>query len=625
MNRVSVFKSILWIILGLGLSAGITRMIFGLGSVTNLSDTTPWGLWKGFNVVPGIALAGGGFVLTAIIYVMRKSEYHRYAKISVLLALLGYITAATALVAELGLPWLVWHPVIYWQHHSALFEVAWCVMLYLLVLFLEFIPVPLEETGWLASVRRFLTKYKIVLVILGIMISTLHQSSLGTLFLITPEKLHPLWYSSLLPILFFISAVAIGPLMVILAVNVISYLYRRELEEAKLARLGLFSVGVLVVYGLIRLVDLIVTGKFGELVSGSWPMVVFWIELSLMVLIPIVFLSFKRLRYSRVALSVATASGVLGMGLNRANVAGIMLVNTGRPYIPTVFEVFISLGIVSAAVLVFLFCVERFKMWEGKWDDPRNRDEAPPEFDRVSDVWLGTPRLAYRSLYSLIFVFSLALGFALISGDRLRSEGIPDIEAAPARGGDTLFIDGNRDAYGVAFAHLDHSDRLGGDTACVQCHHMNIPLDKNSACYRCHGKMYTPVDMFRHDWHASPDGGNLACRECHPADLPRTAATAQACDHCHQDLIPPGATIEVVDYEAPAYTDAMHILCIDCHSREAELSAENDNLDQCAACHTMRQLTQMPPEKRTLFRDTTINHVIIPGFEEIDRNEGRSQ
>ena len=223
MNRVNIFKSILWAITGAAIAFGATRMLFGLGSVSNLSDATPWGIWKGLNVVPGIALAAGGFVVTAVIYIMRKEEFHRYAKVSVLLAFLGYITAATALVVELGLPWMVWHPIIYWQHHSALFEISWCVILYLTVLFLEFIPVPLEETGRLAGIRRFLTKYKIVLVFLGVMISTLHQSSLGTLFLITPEKLHPLWYTPLLPVLFFISAVAIGPLMLILAVLTVSY------------------------------------------------------------------------------------------------------------------------------------------------------------------------------------------------------------------------------------------------------------------------------------------------------------------------------------------------------------------------------------------------------------------
>ncbi|MCK4371640.1 MAG: polysulfide reductase NrfD, partial [candidate division Zixibacteria bacterium] len=215
MNRLDVFKSVLWTLTGLAIATAITRFIFGLGAVSNLSDSTPWGIWKGLSVVPGIALAAGGFVVTAVIYILKREEFHRYAKVAVLIAFLGYLSAATALVVELGLPWLVWQPVIYWQFHSALFEVSWCVMLYLGVLLLEFLPVPLEETGWFAGLRRFLTKYKLVLVFLGIMISSLHQSSLGTLFLITPEKLHPLWYSALLPIEFLISAIAVGPLVVI--------------------------------------------------------------------------------------------------------------------------------------------------------------------------------------------------------------------------------------------------------------------------------------------------------------------------------------------------------------------------------------------------------------------------
>ena len=110
MNRVNIFKSVLWAITGAAIAFGITRMFFGLGSVSNLSDATPWGIWKGLNVIPGIALAAGGFVVTAIIYIMRRNEYHRYARVAVLLAFLGYLTAATALVVELGLPWMVWHP-----------------------------------------------------------------------------------------------------------------------------------------------------------------------------------------------------------------------------------------------------------------------------------------------------------------------------------------------------------------------------------------------------------------------------------------------------------------------------------------------------------------------------------
>lgn len=612
MKRLYIFKSILWSITGLAIAAGITRMIFGLGSITNLSDSTPWGFWKGFNVIPGIALAAGGFVVTAIIYVMGKREYHRYAKVTVLLALLGYISAATALVVELGLPWMVWKPVIYWQPHSALFEVAWCVILYLTVLFLEFIPVPLEETSKLAKVRKFLTKYKIVLVFLGIMISTLHQSSLGTMFLIVPGKLHALWYSSFLPLLFFISAVAVGPLMLILAVLTISYFYYKPLERQKLSTLAFWSVFAISIYGIIRLVDLVVHDKLTFVFNGSWQSVVFLIEFALIVVIPILLLGIKRFRNSKTKLWLGCISAVVGILINRANVAGIMLVFTGQVYIPTIFEIFISLGIVSAVILVFLFCIEHFNVWDVKWENPKDKPDSYPEFDRPSEVWLGTPKIASRAVFSLIFVLSLAFGFSLISTDRIQSKGIDSVIVQKARGGDTLFVDGNMDGYGVSFPHEFHVEKNGDKQSCVLCHHMNLPKDKQSGCYSCHQRMYTTADAFKHDWHASPSGGNITCNECHPTGQERLTATAQKCDVCHKDLYPVQAAFSVEQYNALSYTDAMHSLCVDCHRNKELEFVEKKDLDRCANCHESTPPSYLKPEYQQKFKKKKFNHVVLP-------------
>lgn len=617
MRRVTMFKSILWAILGMGIASGITRMLFGLGAITNQSDATPWGIWKGMNVIPGIALAAGGFVITALIYVMRREDLHRYAKISVLMAFLGYLSAATALVVELGLPWMVWHPIIYWQHHSALFEVSWCVMLYLLVLFLEFIPTPLEETGRLARLRRFLTRYKIVLVILGIMISTLHQSSLGTLFLITPEKLHPLWYSSLLPILFFVSAVAVGPLMLNAGVLTISSLYRKPIEIDKLAKIGLFSLGALVVYGLVRFIDIIATGKAGIMFTGSWQTLIFWIESALTLALPIICLSSRRLRYSQTGLWVASLSGVIGLGLHRANIAGIMLVRTGPPYVPTIYELMISFGIISAAILAFLFFVERFRMWDEKWESPLEGAEAPSRFDRAAQVWLGTPRVAGRTIFSLVLVLSVAFGFAIMPGKRIRSEGIRAVPVSEARGVDTMYVDGNTDAWGVTFPHQAHIDREGNKQSCVKCHHMNYPLDEATGCYACHHRMYTTGDAFRHDWHADPDGANLACTECHPSTQQRMASSAQACDKCHKDLIPQGAAIEIEQYNTPAYVDAMHGVCVDCHRSRSVERVDWKKLPLCPTCHAEPTPSYWPEETRQVHRDTVYNRVVLPDIGDI--------
>jgi Ni/Fe-hydrogenase subunit HybB-like protein len=179
MNRVQNTKLILWLITGFAAAVGITRFIFGLGATTNLSDATPWGLWIGFDVMGGVALAAGGFVLTAIVYIMKRDKFHPLVRPAVLTAFLGYLAVIFGLLFDLGLPWNIWHMMIYWNPHSPLFEVGWCVMLYTTVLLLEFSPVPLESTSRYARVRKFLMKFRFLFVLLGIMLSTLHQSSLG--------------------------------------------------------------------------------------------------------------------------------------------------------------------------------------------------------------------------------------------------------------------------------------------------------------------------------------------------------------------------------------------------------------------------------------------------------------
>ncbi len=612
MNRVDVFKSVLWTLTGLAVATAITRFIFGLGAVSNLSDSTPWGIWKGLNVVPGIALAAGGFVVTAVIYVLKREEFHRYAKVAVLIAFLGYLSAATALVVELGLPWLVWQPVIYWQFHSALFEVSWCVMLYLGVLLLEFLPVPLEETSWFAGLRRFLTKYKLVLVFLGIMISCLHQSSLGTLFLITPEKLHPLWYSALLPIEFLVSAIAVGPLVVILGVLVICYMYRKEADRKTLSKLAYLGFIVTVIYGLIRFIDLGVNGKLPTIFDGSWQSTVFLIEIALMLVIPIVLLGIRKLRYSQAGLAIACFSAVIGLGLDRANIAGVMLQVPGSHYYPTIYEVFVSLGIVAGAIIVFLFCVEHFKIWDVKWKDPRERAEYCPKFGLASDVWLGSPGVTERVKYSLIFVLSFALGFALMPQDRIESKGVEEITVQKARGGDTLFIDGNLDAFGTLFDHARHVDNLGQKESCIRCHHMNVPLDKESGCWECHSSMYTATDIFRHDWHASPNGAAIACDVCHEPPQERQKASAKKCRDCHVDLYADSTADTLDTYLAMSYVDAMHILCVDCHRWLASADTTRAALAQCPTCHTGSQPDYLKADMRGELRRPAPNHVMMP-------------
>jgi len=167
MNRVQNTKLVLWLITGFAAAVGLNRFIFGLGATTNLTDSTPWGLWIGFDVMSGVALAAGGFVMTAIFYIMKREEFQPFVRPAVLTAFLGYLAVIFGLMFDLGLPWNIWHMIIYWNPKSPLFEVGWCVMLYTAVLLLEFSPVPLENYSRYAKIRNFLMRFRFLFILLG--------------------------------------------------------------------------------------------------------------------------------------------------------------------------------------------------------------------------------------------------------------------------------------------------------------------------------------------------------------------------------------------------------------------------------------------------------------------------
>jgi len=613
MDRVQNTKLILWLITGIAAAAGITRFVFGLGATTNLTDSTPWGFWIGFDVMGGVALAAGGFVITAICYIMKRDEFHPLVRPAVLTAFLGYLAVVFGLKFDLGLPWNIWHMIIYWNLHSPLFEVGWCVMLYSSVLLLEFSPVPLEETSHYAKIRRFLVKLRLPLVFLGIMLSTLHQSSLGSLFLIMPFRLHALWYSSILPVMFFMSAVALGLMMVSLESLASHWLYRRKPESDLVAKLGKAVVWVLGMYLVVKLADIIISGEFGLIFSGTWESYVFIAEMLISVIVPMIIFGVPRLRVNPAGQWAGSIMVVFGMVFNRINVGGLtMLSATGDMYVPSWMELVVSAGVVSVAALVFLWAVERLHVWEQKPADPQAEPYAPALFDRSSESWLGTPGVAARTKYSLAFIFSLAIGFAIMPEGKIHSEGIEDAIAQKARGGDTLSIDGNRDDFGVPFDHKAHAARDSSSTSCATCHHMNMPHDTESGCWECHKAMYAKTDVSAHDWHSSELGANLECGECHRGGEERRAESAKECSECHKDLLPAGATIKVEQYYAPSYTDAMHSLCVGCHEKKAVEIPDKPQLALCTTCHRNGQMGIADADQQYRRTTRTFNRVSLP-------------
>ncbi len=628
MNRVHTTKIVLWIIAGLAAAVALNRYIFGLGLTTNLNDITPWGLWIGFDVMGGVALAAGGFVITAIFYIMKREEFHPLVKPAVLTAFLGYLAVIFGLLVDLGLPWNIWHMLIFWNPHSPLFEVGWCVMLYTTVLLLEFSPVPLEKFSRYARVRNFLVKYKFWFVLLGIMLSTLHQSSLGTLFLIMPYKLYPLWYSNILPIQFFISAVSLGLMMVAFESLVSHWLYKRKSETNLVAKLCGAVVWVLALYFVVKFTDIIAAGKFELIFNGSWQSNLFIIEVLISTIIPAVLFAVPKLRKNNIVQWTGSFMVVFGMVMNRMDVGGVsMLGATKDSYTPAWTEIVISLGIVSIAALVFLFFIENFHIWDIRPEEPESLPHTPPAFDYTTKTWIGTPDVSNLTKHSLAFILSFALGMFLMPGGHLHSKGVDNVKVKKASGFDTLYINGNRDDQLVKFTHKAHINwiekhkySLNGNDSCSTCHHLKLPGEKLSDCWECHSSMYSKVNFFRHDWHASVHGANLKCENCHKAGVTRSANTAKKCVSCHPNY--KFAAGKAKDkYEMLSYVDAMHNLCVSCHIKEAKILKDKPNLARCSTCHKTQLPDNLTAGLSWKFKVPHFSNVILPDVKEVKIKE----
>jgi len=219
--------------------------------------------------------------------------------------------------------------------------------------------------------------------------------------------------------------------------------------------------------------------------------------------------------------------------------------------------------------------------------------------------------VAGRTVYSLAFILSVSVGFALLKPQPTASRGVEATPVHHARGGETLWIDANLDGYGVAFQHETHQKRNGGKASCAQCHHMNLPRDRNSGCHQCHRDMYLASDAFRHGWHASSKGGQLACVECHRRGETRGSHTAKPCVSCHKDLLPAGAVIQIRQYRAAGYVEALHQLCNRCH---AGVAAEQNRpeMTRCSWCHKGTRDYVDAEELASRKRRSVGKHIVLP-------------
>jgi Ni/Fe-hydrogenase subunit HybB-like protein len=353
-------------ILLLGAVLIVIRFAKGLGSVTNLSQDFPWGIWIGFDVITGVAFAGGAYVITFMVYILRLEKYHPIVRITVLNGFLAYVFYAGALLLDLGRPWNVINPIIgnSFGVSSVMFLVAWHFMLYMIAEFIEFSPAVAEWLGW-KRVRKFLAGLTLGTVIFGITLSTLHQSGLGALFLMARSKIHPLWYSEFIPILFFVSSIFAGLSMVIFEGSISEKVFKHRISRKIHAShndivLGLAKIcaGTMYVYFFLKVLVFIHGQHWDYLNSplGYW----FLIEIVGFVLIPCRLFT-QAVRYKNVsAVKFAAALTLIGIVINRLNVS-VIAYKWYAPvhYFPAWQEIAITAAVIVAELVALRWIVNR--------------------------------------------------------------------------------------------------------------------------------------------------------------------------------------------------------------------------------------------------------------------------
>lgn len=337
-------------------AAALYRFSTGLGAATNLSDEVPWGLWIGIDVLAGVALAAGGFTIAGAVYIFNMKKYKPVARAAVLTAFVGYVVVSIGILFDIGKPLTLWHPLVMWQPHSIMFEVVVCVVLYTTVLALEFAGPFLEGTG--SSLAKTFTSRKVMipLSIAAISLSFLHQSSLGALFLLMPAKLNHLWWTTMLPYNFFISAIAAGLAMVSFEYVIASSVFKHDCDMEILRGLAKGTAIALLVYFLLRVGDIMIKGNMG-LMFADGAGKLFMLEMAL-VLIPMVMLFINSSSAQTAgAIFVPQMLVLVGIVLNRLDILFLVQLKDGAIYSPSFIEIVITVGLISAIVLAYRVAV----------------------------------------------------------------------------------------------------------------------------------------------------------------------------------------------------------------------------------------------------------------------------
>jgi Ni/Fe-hydrogenase subunit HybB-like protein len=353
LTRHTVLFSLLGTLVVMGLVAALGRLLLGLGASTALSDGYPWGIWIGLDFLL-IAFSGAGFTMAALVHVFRQEKYRPALRPALLTGLLGYTAVLLILLLDLGRWDRFYHFLILWNPHSPLFEICWCVLLYTVVLAIEFSPALFQRLKWPGPARR-VGRLMLPVAVAGVTLSSLHQSTLGTLYLNMPQRLHALWYTPALPVLFFVSAVMAGLGVAVLAYVGAGRLHGQPARPAVTSGLARGAGWVSLLYLLLKLGELGAAGELPALLALDRPALLFGLELGLGALLPAVLLLLPATRRHRVYQLGGAALILLGVCANRFNATLFAQTSpvAGAAYAPHLMEWLTALGIIAAAALAW--------------------------------------------------------------------------------------------------------------------------------------------------------------------------------------------------------------------------------------------------------------------------------
>ncbi len=362
LRSIPRFSYLLAVLTILGLGAGFYRLYAGLGDTTNMSKVFPWGVWISFDLTT-VALSGGAFTLAALVYVFHMHDLHPATRPTVLFGLLGYGSVLVILFFDLGRWDRFWHFLVYPNINSALFEVSWCIAIYSTILVYEFSPVIVERFGN-NKLLELIKKMTVPMVIAGVTLSSMHQSSLGTLFIVMSPRLHPLWYSLLLPVFFLLSSIPAGISLIIIGSIVSDYLFGHSLSQRVIEKLGWLAPWVLSFYLALKLGELLVTEELELLFHSGIYSLLFGAELVIGVVIPMILFSIKQVRWSRTGSLIAALFVAAGIVFNRFNATWFAIKPlNGVIYTPSWLEIALLVGVGSGVLLIFTLISHYFPVF----------------------------------------------------------------------------------------------------------------------------------------------------------------------------------------------------------------------------------------------------------------------